>query len=305
MRQPASPPTICATTSPARSARSPSPRPSSSPRICPRRVRARSCAGCSAMSPRGATWVTPPRLRTRAWSMSCNGGPPVGRMTDTGDHLTPPDPESGPVAEGGELPLGSGLFKAVGADADSPSVNEALGGRPRLDWSPSDASGGRPAAGSKGSRSGFTFDLGGALARLDSGGEQTLPTSRPAPAPPPEPAGASEPPLTPLPRRGAVSPSPAVRHEPAPRPAEPSPEPAPRSYVAPSHSVFDDAELRPTATAITPSLPSARSAPATSPPSTPPSTPSGPSLPINVPTVGPAVGATVGSFGGQSTTLPP
>jgi hypothetical protein len=218
-------------------------------------------------------------------------------MTDTGDHLTPPDPESGPVAEGGELPLASRLFKAVGADADSPSVNEALGGRPRLDRSPADTGGGRPATGSKGSRSGFTFDLGGALARLDGGAQQPPAAAPPAPVPPSEPASADDPPLTPLPRRGAVSPSPAARSEPEVRPAEPPPEPTTRSYVAPSHSVFDDIEGRPTATAITPSLPSARSAPVPSSPSLP----AGPSLPTDVPTLRPAVE----SFGGGPTTLPP
>ena len=53
-----------ATTSPRRSARSPSPSGSSSCRNCPRPGPARSCADCSATSPRTATSATSPPCRT-------------------------------------------------------------------------------------------------------------------------------------------------------------------------------------------------------------------------------------------------
>ena len=62
--------TSCATTSPPRSARSPSRRRSTSPPTCPRPAAARSCAACCATSPRAATSATRPRSPTPPWSTS-------------------------------------------------------------------------------------------------------------------------------------------------------------------------------------------------------------------------------------------
>ena len=220
-------------------------------------------------------------------------------MTDTDPDLPPPEPDSDPVAERGEVPLTSREFKTPARSADSHLVDEGFGGRPRLDWSPvTDSGGGRSTAGPDRPRSGFSFDLGGALARLGGGSDSTAdspqadvpaaetsgvsPVATPptAPADPPTPIVApvfdvaarlaettpaprppDEAPMTPLPRRGAPAPAPVARAEPAPRAPEPaSPDSAGRSYVAPRHSVFDDqGGDRPTATAITPTLPSAQS----------------------------------------------
>ena len=54
-----------ATTSPSGSRRSPGRSGSSGPAICPRPAPARSCAGCSATSPRAARWATSPPSATR------------------------------------------------------------------------------------------------------------------------------------------------------------------------------------------------------------------------------------------------
>ena len=50
--------------SPSGSASSPAPSASSGPTTCPRRARARSCAGCCATSPRAARWATSRRCAT-------------------------------------------------------------------------------------------------------------------------------------------------------------------------------------------------------------------------------------------------
>ena len=57
-----------ASTSPPRSARPPAQARSSFPRPAQDPLAARSCAGCCATSPRAATWATPPRSPTPAWS---------------------------------------------------------------------------------------------------------------------------------------------------------------------------------------------------------------------------------------------
>ena len=78
-RRPRRSPRNCATGSPRRSARSPSPRTSASATTCPRRVPARSCAGCCARSPRARRSPrTSRRWRTRrSWISS-------SRSTDRG-----------------------------------------------------------------------------------------------------------------------------------------------------------------------------------------------------------------------------
>jgi hypothetical protein len=220
-------------------------------------------------------------------------------MTDADPDLPPPEPDSDPVAERGEVPLASREFKTPARSADSHLVDEGFGGRPRLDWSPvTDSGGGRSTAGPGRPRSGFAFDLGGALARLGGGSDSTADSPQPEipaaeapavapiatpPTAPPDPRAPivapvfdvaarlaettraprppDEAPMTPLPRRGAPAPAPVARVEPAPRAPEPaSLESGARSYVAPRHSVFDDqGGDRPTATAITPTPPSAQS----------------------------------------------
>ena len=69
--------TSCATTSPPRSARSPSRRRSTSRPTCPRPAAARSCAACCATSPRAATSATPPRWPMHRSSASSSAAPPT------------------------------------------------------------------------------------------------------------------------------------------------------------------------------------------------------------------------------------
>lgn len=97
-------------------------------------------------------------------------------------------------------------LKGDSSGADDTNVFDGIGGKPRLTWSSVTDTGGTPRPAperdeSEG-RSGFQFDLGGALARL--GGDE--PTDR-----------------------DADDPAPAARHEPPPPAPEPSaPEPTPR-----------------------------------------------------------------------------
>src|SRR3954447_8414554 len=65
-----------ASTSPSASASSRGPSASSGPTTCPRRARARSCAGCCATSPRAVSWATSPRSATRT---SCRRWRPRSR----------------------------------------------------------------------------------------------------------------------------------------------------------------------------------------------------------------------------------
>ena len=70
-------------------------------------------------------------------------------------------------------------FKADADGADNETVHDAIGGRPRLNWSPVTDGGGRAPTESTDERSSFHFDLGGALARL---GDQPAPPSETGPA---------------------------------------------------------------------------------------------------------------------------
>jgi hypothetical protein len=113
---------------------------------------------------------------------------------EAADNSPPPEGDPGDVLDS---------FKAGADRADNDNVHDAIGGRPRLNWSPVTDGGGRAPAESADERSSFHFDLGGALARL---GDQ--PPTPPAeslqatPAPPAPPA----PPVVPPP------PPPAVEH---------------------------------------------------------------------------------------------
>ena len=57
-------------------------------------------------------------------------------------------------------------FKGGADGADNQTVHDAIGARPRLNWSPVTDGGGGAATESAEERSSFHFDLGGALARL-------------------------------------------------------------------------------------------------------------------------------------------
>src|SRR5262245_48805514 len=170
-----------------------------------------------------------------------------------------PDPVSNPPPGGGASEV-LDTFKNDAEAADEQDVHDAIGGRPRLNWSPvTDGGGGRATTDRPEDQAGFHFDLGGALARLGSDDEPgaiapvaTPPTPSPAasapPAAPPAeqlpqrgaapaPEAAFEarvpdaPPLEPLPRRGerpAAAEAPPV---PAPAPA-PVREPAPSPYAS-------------------------------------------------------------------------
>ena len=134
--------TTCATTSPARSARSPSRRRSSSRPTCPRPAPARSCDGCSATSPRAATSATPARSPTPASSASCNAGRlPEERMTEPSD--APETADNSPPPPTGDQDDVLDTFKTEADGADNDNVHDAIGGRPRLNWSPVTDGGGR------------------------------------------------------------------------------------------------------------------------------------------------------------------
>jgi hypothetical protein len=129
-----------------------------------------------------------------------------------------------PPPAAGEEPNVLDPFKADPVGTDNESVHDAIGGRPRLNWSPVTDGGGR-APTEPDERSNFHFDLGGALARL--GEQQTKPaqpTAAPAPvAPPPRAPEPSSPPVVddPLPQR---APSVEARvSEPLPPVAAPAP----------------------------------------------------------------------------------
>ena len=74
------------------SGRSPGPSTCCSRRTCPRRARARSCAGCCATSPRGARWVTRRRWPMRAWWRRSAQGPAERTRTDEVAMATRPEP---------------------------------------------------------------------------------------------------------------------------------------------------------------------------------------------------------------------
>ena len=114
------------------------------------------------------------------------------------------------------------------------TVHDAIGGRPRLNWSPVTDGGGRAATDSADERSSFHFDLGGALARL---GDQPRRIAwrhrgrrsrrRPRHRPPvAAPATAPAPPR-PHPPRCIAPPTPPPRRPPPPTVEQPLPQRAP------------------------------------------------------------------------------
>jgi hypothetical protein len=137
-------------------------------------------------------------------------------MTEPADAPEPAaNPPPGPTGDPDNV---LETFKADVTETDNDSVHDAIGGRPRLNWSPVTDGGGRAPTESTDERSSFHFDLGGALARL---GEQPSKPSEsgqpPAAAPTPPPPSA---PQSPLPQRSAAKAAPLA--EPAP-PAPPTP----------------------------------------------------------------------------------
>src|SRR4051794_25023135 len=104
-------------------------------------------------------------------------------------------------------------FKADVTETDNDNVHDAIGGRPRLNWSPVTDGGGRAPTDSADVRSSFHFDLGGALARLGEQpgkpAEDSAPPAAAAPAPA-APAAFAVPvaPVAdrPLPQRAPVAP---------------------------------------------------------------------------------------------------
>ena len=126
-------------------------------------------------------------------------------------------------------------FKAGADGTDNQNVHDAIGGRPRLNWSPVTDGGGRAPTDRAGEPSSFHFDLGGALARLgerqpdatadDMPPVAAAPAPAPAPIPPPPPVVEQ-----PLPQR---SPGVAASPTPAPPPPPAAPAPATADYTLP------------------------------------------------------------------------
>ena len=108
------------------------------------------------------------------------------------------EPSDAPETAGNSPPPAAGdeanvleTFKADPDAADNDNVLDAIGGRPRLNWSPVTDGGGR-APTETDERSNFHFDLGGALARLGEQHDKPSTPTAPATAPPP-PAPVAEP----------------------------------------------------------------------------------------------------------------
>lgn len=242
------------------------------------------------------------------------------------------EPSDSPEATGHSPPSAPGeaanvldTFKAGADGTDNDNVHDAIGGRPRLDWSPVTDGGGR-APTETDERSSFHFDLGGALARLGEE-QQPKPPSAPATAAPPaapiveppppvaheplpqrataaearvaEPAVPVAPPVpvvdAPLPQREAVPTPPeppALPLEPLPRRGE---RPAPEAPSAPAPVATREASSSPYVSSRRSVFDDAAAAGTTMPPSVRP-----PATPIVPPPAMPAVGATA-----ASPTLPP
>jgi hypothetical protein len=151
---------------------------------------------------------------------------------DPATALTPPN--SGDIERQGEI---LDMFKNGPVVADTQSVYDAIGGRPRLSWSPVTDGGGSRSSSDRGSdQAGFHFDLGGALAKLGGSDEPAAqparaePVTGPAAAPagpPPAPAAPPAPPPPVAPVAATPPPPPAPAAPPAAPPAPPAPPSSP------------------------------------------------------------------------------
>lgn len=158
-----------------------------------------------------------------------------------------------------------GGLKEVLDGADEGTVNDGTGGHPRMTWSSVTDAGGSPPSTDDEPRSGFQFDLGGALARI-AGGPEVPPPQREEAVPPADvehraerPSVATEP---------TQIPTPAVEDEAAPV----------RPSMAPWESVVDEPTDAPAAAALpTRGAPPVEDTPAGSVPAEAP-TPDSPSV---------------------------